>query len=126
MLGRKGYICRTVAKDDWEMLCANLHRVNDQDLSRWLAGGATPWGFQDAQRNAVLTRQDAYRDWFRNDLKQPDLLLDPNLHPHLGYRQAVRLPGFPFDVHVIGLDSAWLAGDDHDAGKRQVIEDHKA
>ncbi len=116
-------ICRTVAKDDWEVLRANLHRVNDQDLSRWLAGGATPWGFQDAQRNAVLTRQDAYRDWLRNDLKRPDLLPDPNLHPHLGYRQAVRLPGFPFDVHVIGLDSAWLAGDDHDAGKLRLTED---
>jgi hypothetical protein len=91
-------------------LRANLHHVNDQDLSRWLAGGATPWGFQDAQRDAVLTRQTAYRDWLRNDLKRPELLPDPSLHPHLGYRQTLRLPGFPFAVHIIGLDSAWLAG----------------
>lgn len=116
-------VCRKVAESEWQTLRANLHRVNDQDFSRWLAGGATPCGFQDAQCNAVLTRQDAYRDWIRNDLKRPDLLPDPNLHPHLGYRQAVRLPGFPFDVHVIGLDSAWLAGDDHDAGKLRLTED---
>jgi predicted MPP superfamily phosphohydrolase len=116
-------VCRKVATDDWQALRANLHRVNDQDLSRWLAGGTTPWGFQDAQRDAVLTRQTAYRDWLRNDLKRPELLPDPALHPHLGYRQTMRLPGFPFDVHVIGLDSAWLAGDDHDASKLRLTED---
>jgi predicted MPP superfamily phosphohydrolase len=116
-------VCRKVATDDWQALRANLHRVNDQDLSRWLAGGATPWGFQDAQRDAVLTRQVAYRDWLRNDLGRPELLPDPALHPHLGYRQTMRLPGFPFDVHVIGLDSAWLAGDDHDASKLRLTED---
>ncbi len=117
-------ICRTVAADDWQTLRANLHRVNDQDLSRWLAGGATPWGFQDAQRDALLTRQAAYRNWLQNDLKRPELLPDSTFHPHLGYRQTVRLPGFPFAVHVTGLDSAWLAGDDHDAGQLRLTEDH--
>jgi len=116
-------VCRTVAEDDWTTLRANLHRVNDQDLSRWLAGGATPWGFQDAQRDTLLTRQTAYRDWLRNDLNRPELLPDPALHPHLGYRRTVRLPGFPFAIHVIGLDSAWLAGDDHDASKLRLTED---
>ncbi len=115
-------VCRTVATDDWKMLRDHLHRVNDQDLSRWLAGGATPWGFQDAQRDAVLTRQTAYRDWLRNDLNRPELLPDPSIHPHLGYRCTLRLPKFPFAIHVIGLDSAWLAGDDHDAGKLRLTE----
>ncbi|NJM12962.1 MAG: hypothetical protein HC889_14805 [Synechococcaceae cyanobacterium SM1_2_3] len=35
----------------------------------------------------------------------------------------MRLPEFPFAVHVIGLDSAWLAGDDSDAGKLRLTED---
>ncbi len=30
-------VCRKIAEDDWTTLRANLHRVNDQDLSRWLA-----------------------------------------------------------------------------------------
>ncbi|NMQ19063.1 hypothetical protein E4P82_07510 [Candidatus Competibacter phosphatis] len=115
-------VCRKVATDDWQALRANLHRVNDQDLSRWLAGGATPWGFQDAQRDTLLTRQTAYRDWLRNDLNRPELLPDPSIHPHLGYRCTLRLPKFPFAIHVIGLDSAWLAGDDHDAGKLRLTE----
>ncbi|MCC8999499.1 MAG: tetratricopeptide repeat protein [Candidatus Contendobacter sp.] len=116
-------VCRAVAADDWNTLRANLHRIADQDLSRWLAGGATPWGFQDAQRDALLTRQTAYRDWLQNDLGRPDLLPDPTLHPYLGSRQTVRLPGFPFAVHIIGLDSAWLAGDNHDAGQLRLTED---
>jgi len=116
-------VCRTVAADDWRMLRDHLHHVSDQDLSRWLVGEATPWGFQDAQRDAVLTRQTDYRNWLQSDLNRPELLSDPVLHPHLGYRQTVRLPGFPFDVHVIGLDSAWLAGDDHDASKLRLTED---
>ena len=116
-------ICRSVAASEWQMLRTNLHRMDDQELSRWLVGGATPWGFQDAQRNALLTRQEAYRAWLSNGLKRPELLPDAAIHPHLGYRQTVRLPKFPFDIHIIGLDSAWLAGDDHDAGKLRLTED---
>ena len=116
-------VCRTVAKPVWKKLRANLHRVNDQDLSRWLAGEATPWGFQNAQRDALLPRQAAYRDWLKNGLKRLDLLPDPAIHPRLGYRRTVHLPGLPFAVHIIGLDSAWLAGDDHDTGKLRLTED---
>ena len=47
---------------------------------------------------------------------RPDLL--PVVHPRLGYR--VRLPDFPVPVHIIGFDSAWLAGDDNDNGKLQL------
>ncbi|MER2530305.1 MAG: metallophosphoesterase, partial [Candidatus Competibacter sp.] len=115
-------VCRKVAESEWRTLRDHLHHVNDQDLSRWLAGGATPWGFQDAQREALLTRQGAYRNWLQNDLKRPELLPDPASHPHLGYRRTVRLPGFPFAIHVTGFDSAWLAGDDHDAGKLRLTE----
>jgi len=115
-------VCRKVAESEWRTLRDHLHHVNDQDLSRWLAGGATPWGFQDAQREALLTRQGAYRNWLQNDLKRPELLPDPASHPHLGYRRIVRLPGFPFAIHVTGFDSAWLAGDDHDAGKLRLTE----
>ncbi|HLM46903.1 MAG TPA: ATP-binding protein, partial [Myxococcaceae bacterium] len=44
-------------------------------------------------------------------------------HLFLGYRQTLRLPGHPFDIHVVGLDSAWLAGDDNDSGKLLLTTD---
>ena len=56
-------ICRKVAKPAWKKLRANLHHITDQDVSRWLADGATPRGFQDAQRDALLTRQTASSSW---------------------------------------------------------------
>ena len=41
----------------------------------------------------------------------------------LGYRKTLRLPGMPFDFHVLGLDSAWACGDDHDAGKLWLTDE---
>jgi hypothetical protein len=33
------------------------------------------------------------------------------------------LPRLPFEIHVIGLDSSWLSGDDNDSGKLRLTED---
>jgi calcineurin-like phosphoesterase family protein len=119
-------ICHITEKDNWEKLRATLNRINDQDFSRWLVGNPnTPLGLQDGQRDALLARQAAYRDWLRNDLRRFNLLPDPTIHPHLGYRQTVSIPGLPFAIHIIGLDSAWLAGDgkQHNTGKLRLTED---
>jgi 3',5'-cyclic AMP phosphodiesterase CpdA len=48
--------------------------------------------------------QQAYRTWVRETLGRPELLPSPALHPRLGYRQTLRLPGHSFDLHVIGFD----------------------
>ncbi|HVG60855.1 MAG TPA: NB-ARC domain-containing protein [Hyalangium sp.] len=50
-------------------------------------------------------------------LKRPELLPESSPHGALGYRSTFRLPHLPFELHVIGLDSAWAAGDNHDSGK---------
>lgn len=92
--------------------------VRPLDLSRWMAGGTPPLGLENVSREELLSRQDAYREWVGTRLGRPELLPSKDApHPFLGYRQTIRLPGHPFDVHIVGLDSSWLAGDDNDSGK---------
>lgn len=116
-------IHRETAAASWNHLRANLPRVTAQDVSYWLAGGPAPLGFTDAHRDDVLSRQAAYRAWVARDLDRSDLLPDPARHPYLGYCRPLRLPGHGFDLHVIGLDSAWLCGDDADSGRLRLTED---
>lgn len=115
-------IDRDIAKTAWTELRA-LGESEAEALSRWMAGGRAPPRLSDAYRDEVLERQAAYRAWVRDGLRRPELLPIPGRHPRLGYRVGLRLPGHPFDVHVIGLDSAWLAGDDGDACKLRLTED---
>lgn len=93
------------------------------ELSRWMAGGATPDGFSEAEREALLSRGAAYRRWVSGVLGRPALLPERSPHGRLGYRASFRLPGHSFDVHIIGLDSAWLSGDDADHGNLLLTED---
>ncbi|TXH67469.1 MAG: hypothetical protein E6Q88_10510, partial [Lysobacteraceae bacterium] len=82
-----------------------------------------PTGFKDAARDALLARQKAYRD-FLMDANLPHLLpgQHDNPHPRLGYRRTLDF-GFGAPLHIIGFDSAWLAGDDNDASKLHLTED---
>ena len=41
----------------------------------------------------------------------------------MGYRVRLDIPGRNVPIYVIGLDSAWLAGDDGDAGQLRLTED---
>ena len=56
----------------------------------------------------------------RDTLRRPELLPKAAHHPRLGYR--VSLDRFPFPVHVIGLDSAWLAGEGVDASNLRLTD----
>ncbi len=101
-----------------------LSRVPRLELSRWMAGGAPPLGLEGVSREELLSRQRAYREWVGTRLGRKELVPGAKaLHPFLGYRQTLRLPGRPFDLHLVGLDSAWLAGDDHDNGKLLLTTD---
>ena len=94
-----------------------LRKAPASDISGWMAG-TSPWGFQDAWRDEILARQQAYRDWVA--AYWPDRRF-PATHPHLGYR--ISLTGFAAPVHLIGLDSAWLAGDNDDMGKLGLTDE---
>jgi hypothetical protein len=93
--------------------------IGDQrhSLSQWMAGSGRPNRVPQSWRDEILARTAAYHQWVQGDLARPDLHPSQCPHGRLGYRVTVSDLGFPFPVHVIGLDSAWLCGDDNDAGK---------
>ena len=115
-------IGRKIHPDVWSAVREAAFRADPLDLALWMAGGSLPMGFEDGWRDRLLERQAAYRSWVRDGLGRPDL--DPAASPHglLGYRREVRLPHLDVPVHLIGLDTAWLCGDDHDAGKLRLTD----
>ena len=115
-------IDRSQAIDAWKCLRDTLPRCDAQSVSRWFAGDKAPLGLDNALRDLVLTRQAAYREFLR-EFGLAGLLPVPEVHGRLGFRSTLRLPGRPFDIHMLGLDSAWLAGANDDAGKLLITED---
>jgi hypothetical protein len=74
-----------------------------------------PLGFEDSWKAAILERQRAYRTWVANDLRHAE-------PAGLGYRSTVELPGWEHPIHIVGLDTAWLCGDDADTGRLLLTE----
>ncbi len=114
-------IDRGIHPDAWAGLRDAAWAVDDLDLARWLAGGPAPRGVDPSWREQVLERQAAYQSWLRDRLGREEL--DPATGPHgrLGYRVRFEWHGLP--VHVIGLDSAWLSGDDNDVARLWVTDE---
>ncbi len=108
---------RRVYPAAWSGLRDAAWQVDDLDLARWLAGGPAPRGIEPAWRKRVMERQAAYRAWVRDGLGRGEL--DPAAGT-MGYRVRLELRGVP--VHVIGLNTAWLSGDDHDAARLWVTD----
>ena len=113
---------RAVERDTWEAMRAfaavhgNQPRLND-----WLAGLPAPQGAPVNGLDSAAKRQSGYRALLQR-IKRPELLPgSADGHPLLGYRQTLTLPNLP-PVNIIGLDTAWLAGDDHDKGKLLLTE----
>ncbi|HEX4961340.1 MAG TPA: metallophosphoesterase [Thermoanaerobaculia bacterium] len=114
---------RPIYKDEWASLRELAPQVDRLQLARWMTGGSTPLGLEDDWRDGVLTRQSAYRRWVRESLGRPEL--DPERSPHgrLGYRATVEIPGWGLPIQILGLDTAWLCGDDHDTGRLWLTDD---
>lgn len=113
---------RKTEVDAWAKLRKGI-AVQDQDVSEWLAGirDEPPFGFNPASRDAILRREQAFWSWVERDLDRGELLPGRSHHGRLGY--SVDVPGMSVPVRVIGLDSAWLSGNDADAGKLWLTED---
>jgi formylglycine-generating enzyme required for sulfatase activity/3',5'-cyclic AMP phosphodiesterase CpdA len=114
---------RDTEADAWRELRGHMSHHDAAAFSHWLAGGKAPRGVDDGLRDLVLRRQADYRDWLEHTLQRGELLPARSPHQRLGYRKTLRLPGQPFDIHVLGLDSAWLAGDDADSRNLWLTED---
>lgn len=115
-----------IARKTEEVAWSTLRSIEPHEYDRfsaWMAGDKPLRGIDSGFRDAVLERQSAYRTWVRDTLKRPGLVPDATSpHPRLGYRASVTLPGRAFPVYVIGLDSAWLAGDNNDNGKLMLTD----
>lgn len=107
----------------WEALRAIAPKLDAGEFSAWIAGGPAPAGADPEWRGKVLSRRNAWSNWVRDSLGAAHCLPGPSNHPHLGYRHELTLAGRPFPVQIVGLDTAWLAGDDHDEGKLRVTDD---
>ena len=92
-------------------------------LARWLASvGKPPPGIQPRWCD-VLERLWAFWDW-TEEFGCADI--QPSKSMPLGYRhtfEAGTWPDIDVPVHIIGLDSAWLCGDEHDHGKIVVTDE---
>jgi calcineurin-like phosphoesterase family protein len=112
---------RSRSRKAWLALRGNIHRADQLEVARWIAGGKTPLGMETAWLNGTFKRQEAFRAWLKS-FGLPSQLPPESPHGKLGYRSKVRLPNLAFDVWVIGLDSAWLSGSDDDAGNLRLTD----
>jgi tetratricopeptide (TPR) repeat protein/predicted phosphodiesterase len=116
-------IHRGTSEPAWKRLRRKLEAADPLKVSRWMAGHSQKGtGLTEHQRELVQARQQVFRTWLQ-EIGRGDLVPGASGHPSLGYRHTLRLPGHPFDLHVIGLDSAWLCGDDHDQGRLWLTQD---
>lgn len=128
-------VARDVEHASWRALREAIGAAAPGAVSAWMAGGAaTPPGFDDRWRDAVLERQAAFWNVVADDLGRSELApawhpprndgagSAASSHPRLGYRATFSLDGCGVPIHVIGLDSAWLAGDEHDTGQLRLTE----
>lgn len=115
-------IQRPAHENIWSEVRNNAPRIDPLEFTRWMSGRGSPLGFDDAWRDNLLARQGAYRHWIREGLGRPEL--DPAQSPHglLGYRATLEMAGWSFPVHLIGLDTAWLCGDDSDSGRLRLTD----
>jgi len=103
-------IDRDLEEDPWRQLRDAKH-VRPEDFDPWIAGGRPPRGCDAAWVDAVLRRRSAYDDWltaFGLDRLRPA----HHRHGRLGYRItfAPGELGNAAPLHLVGFDSAWLAG----------------
>lgn len=116
-------IDRNIADSAWTGIRGQIH-MNPDDLSDWMAGGSAPAGVDAAWCDRILDREAAFWSWVEHGLGRPELLPSRSPHGRLGYRVEIGTAlGLPVPVWLLGLDTAWLAGSDADAGKLRLTKD---
>ncbi|MDN5850057.1 MAG: metallophosphoesterase, partial [Nitrococcus sp.] len=117
-------IDRSIESDAWQSFHESLQRGADHlGVARWMAGtGPAPLGFDEAWREAIVTRQSAYRTWVREALRRPELDPSCSRHGTLGYTRTIHLSRLDFPIHIIGLDTAWLCGQQEESGRLRLTD----
>jgi len=114
-------VARKQQQEAWSKLRDFAGRYPDP-TSKWLAGLEQPAGADAAWLQAIAARTEAFWRWVERDLGRAELLPANGRHNRLGYCHSVRIRDLPFPVHIVGLDTAWLAGDDNDARKLRLTD----
>jgi tetratricopeptide (TPR) repeat protein/predicted phosphodiesterase len=113
---------RDIASDHWEAVRAAF---TNPDMGRatgpWLYDGRTPKSQDPAAMAAVLKRRRAFLAWLKAETLDHCLPTFQAMRP--GFRHRLDIPGHSTPLWVLGLDTAWLAGDNHDQGKLCLTED---
>jgi predicted phosphodiesterase len=112
---------RTVQQEAWSKLRGEL-QSDPRRYSGWMAGAEPKHLTGRPERELVLEREGAFWAAVASDLGRPELVPRRSAHGRLGFRQTIELPRLAAPVHIIGLDTAWLAGDEHDAGELWLTE----
>lgn len=112
---------RSIEPDTWSAVRSAVERVEPLGLARWLHGRELPPGFQPEWRTRLFDRFGAYRQWVHSSLGRPEVLAGHAADGPHSYRISLKLRDLP--IHVIGLDSAWLCGDDSDAGRLRLTDE---
>jgi AAA ATPase domain/Calcineurin-like phosphoesterase len=112
---------RTIQRAAWKSLRRDVAK-DPRAYSTWMAGEDRGALRGDRRRDQILERQQAFWGAVATELGRPTLGPWHSPHQRLGYRQAVTLPGLSQPIQVIGLDTAWLAGDEHDGGELRLTE----
>jgi tetratricopeptide (TPR) repeat protein len=104
-------INRDTRNDVWTELRACA--AENPDAVSALMDGSTklPRFWKPEWSEQIRERSQEFRDWLEKNC--------PGIHGKLdlGYRETLTYAELPFPVHIIGLDTAWLAGDDNDDKK---------
>lgn len=117
-------LARDTQTNIWQQMRMRLAATPDLlAVSRWMNGVSStpPAEFDNSWRTDILERQNAYRRWVTETLKRPELAPSG-----LGYRHSVTLPGWTHPIHIVGLDTSWLCGDDADSGHLLLTENQIA
>ena len=114
---------RTKAANEWKHIRTSAPQLPPVAFSRWIRGvTSAPIGVQDEQRNALLTRTENFYKWLQK-IGLGALVPSSSPHSKLGFRARLAKPEWPFPVHIVGLDSAWLCGDDNDSERLMATVD---
>ncbi len=109
-------ICRDVEWDSWSRMRDVARKTDARSFSRliesYTGGNALP---EAEHLKRLLKRRDGYRGWVAEMCPQ----CDPK--DRLAYHLTVMVRGIT--VHIMGLDTAWLSGDENDHEQLWLTED---
>lgn len=110
---------RMIQRAAWESLRRDVAE-DPRTYSAWMADAEVSDLRGDPRRDLIMERQQAFWSAVTSELERPELGPWRSPHRRLGYRQEVTLPGLAQPLQVIGLDTAWLAGDEHDTNRLRL------